>query len=52
MTNGDTVKLSLDIRDKDNNVYNMQSGDVIKMAVRKPKQCNDEFSIESESKFA
>ena len=50
MTKGDTVKLSLDIRDKDNNVYNMQSGDVIKMAVRKPKQCNDEFSIESESK--
>lgn len=49
MTKGDTVKLSLVIKDKDNAIYTLQSGDLIKMAVRKPHSSHEEFSITSDT---
>ena len=48
MTKGDTVKLSIVIKDKNNAQYTMQIGDHIIITVRKPHSLKDEFSITSE----
>ena len=47
MTKGDTIKLTLDIKDKLGKTYYMAEGDSIKLAVRKPHATVDTFVVTS-----
>lgn len=50
MTKGDTVRITLDIRDKDGNEYVIRSGDVIRMVVKNKRLDKDIIIIESTTK--